>query len=206
MTVKLHLGCGSRVPEGWINVDYSLGARLAKLPLLGYLLTKTGLLRTDWNNNIFLHDLRKPFPFEDGSADFIYTSHTLEHLSREEGKLFLAESYRVLKKNGVLRVVVPDLKAIILKYQNGNIKADELLDHLYTSYEEASDSFIKRALAPYIRFPHKCMYDEERLVMIMNDIGFNAKLMPPFKSEIVNIEEVETESRTIEAVIVEGKK
>src|SRR5262245_9201104 len=31
--LKVNLGCGSRTPTGWINVDYSMGARFAKIPL-----------------------------------------------------------------------------------------------------------------------------------------------------------------------------
>jgi len=30
--MKLNLGCGNQVVEGWVNVDYALGARFAKIP------------------------------------------------------------------------------------------------------------------------------------------------------------------------------
>jgi translation initiation factor 1 (eIF-1/SUI1) len=45
--LKLHLGCGTNVVEGWINIDYSLGAHLAKIPLSKFFLRKTGLLRNE---------------------------------------------------------------------------------------------------------------------------------------------------------------
>jgi hypothetical protein len=57
--LKLHLGCGTNVVEGWINIDYSLGAHLAKIPLSKFFLRKTGLLRNEWDSRIMLHDLRK---------------------------------------------------------------------------------------------------------------------------------------------------
>jgi hypothetical protein len=50
------------------------------------------------------------------------------------------------------------------------------------------------------------MYDETRLVEIMTEIGFKAKAMKPFDSDISGIHDIEIESRTIDAVIVEGKK
>jgi hypothetical protein len=55
--IKLHLGCGSRVAAGWVNVDYSLGAKLAKIPFFGIILPKTGLLRNKWDSRIIIHDL-----------------------------------------------------------------------------------------------------------------------------------------------------
>ncbi len=204
--IKLHLGCGTNVVDGWINIDYSLGAHLAKIPLSKFFLRKTGLLRNEWDSRIMLHDLRKKLPFADNTVDCIYTSHTLEHLNKADGYQMLSESYRVLKPNGVMRVVVPDLRAIVADYLQNKIKSDEFLIALHVGYEEDSDSRLKKLLAPFVRFPHKCMYDETRLVEIMNDIGFKARIMKPFESEISDIGEIEIESRTIDAVIVEGKK
>ena len=71
--VKLNLGCGTQTPTGWVNVDYSLGAKLAKLPLFSYLNRRLKLVRTDWNENILVHDLRKKLPWADDSANMIYT-------------------------------------------------------------------------------------------------------------------------------------
>jgi SAM-dependent methyltransferase len=204
--LKLHLGCGTNVVEGWINIDYSLGAHLAKIPLSKFFLRKTGLLRNEWDSRIMLHDLRKKLPFGDNTVDCIYTSHTLEHLNKADGYQMLSESYRVLKPNGILRVVVPDLKAIVADYVENKIKSDDFLLALHVGYEEESDSGFKKVLAPFVRFPHKCMYDETRLVEIMTEIGFKAKAMKPFDSDISGIHDIEIESRTIDAVIVEGKK
>lgn len=54
-------------------------------------------------------DVRKPLPFATHSIDMCYSSHLLEHLSASEAMAFLAEQRRVLKPQGVIRVVVPDL-------------------------------------------------------------------------------------------------
>jgi hypothetical protein len=36
--LRLHLGCGPCTPAGWVNVDYALGARLARIAPLRPLL------------------------------------------------------------------------------------------------------------------------------------------------------------------------
>jgi len=51
-----------------------------------------------------------------GWFDGIYASHLLEHLNLEEGKRLLRECFRVLQANGVPRMVVPDLEAIVREY------------------------------------------------------------------------------------------
>ena len=91
--MKLNLGCGPQVTEGWVNVDYALGARLMKIPLFRIINKKVKLFKLDWNDKIYIHDLTKKFPWNDSTIDVIYSSHTLEHLSKNQGQRFLAECY-----------------------------------------------------------------------------------------------------------------
>lgn len=204
--LKLNLGCGSHVPSGWVNVDYALGAWVAKLPVFSLINKKFKLINFDWSDNIILHDLRKKFPWKDNSVDAIYSSHTLEHLSKAEGRNFLRECHRVLKPNGIIRIIVPDLKATINKYMQGEIPADEVLDELYVGYDSPNDGALKQKLAPFIRFPHKCMYDTPALLRLMSEIGFEVASKDAFESEIDDVQVIEKSDRTEEAVIVEGRK
>jgi len=150
---KLNLGCGEQTPRQWINVDYSLGARISKLPLFGLINKNLRLFDINWNPDIVLHDLRKEFPWEDQEVDVIYSSHTLEHLSREEGLHFLRECHRVLKTNGVIRIVVPDLRTIVEDYLKGAIRADTFVEYLGVLQEPG----LKGLLAPLNHVPHKCL-------------------------------------------------
>ncbi len=89
----LNLGCGQRFHPEWVNLDlHSTSASVQK-----------------W-------DLQKDLPFPDESFDVVYHSHVLEHFSRAEGIQLLARCWRVLKPNGVIRVVVPDLERIARQY------------------------------------------------------------------------------------------
>jgi len=106
--VKLNLGCGFHTPEGWINVDYALGARLAKYRLFRLINNKVKLFQGAWGQDIFIHNLTKRFPWSDCSVHTIYSSHTLEHLSKDHGLFFLQECQRVLMKQGIVRIIIPD--------------------------------------------------------------------------------------------------
>jgi len=81
---KLNLGCGSDYREGWINADLS-----------------------EWIKKDVTLDLRNiPLPFEDNSFDYIFSSHTLEHISGSLTPLMI-ELWRILKPKGVLEIRVP---------------------------------------------------------------------------------------------------
>lgn len=203
---RLHLGCGDLAAPGWLNVDYFIGARLARVPGLARLLRALGIFHLSWSPRIRIHDLRRPFPWPVAWADAVYSSHTLEHLGRVEGLHFLRECHRVLRPEGVLRVVVPDLRAIVRAYEKGEIAAIDLLERLCVFAERPGDGRLKRLLAPHVRFPHRCMYDAEALLARLEEVGFAARLEAPFVSRIPGIEEVEREDRVEGALIAEGVK
>ena len=144
--MKLNLGCGSQVIDGWINVDYSIGARFAKIPLFRALNNKLRLFDLDWNENIYLHDLTKAFPWADSTIDIVYSSHTLEHFSRDDGRRFIAECHRVLRKDGILRIVVPDLRHIVIEYIEGRIHADDFVEKLGVMYGNSKNVLKNRSV------------------------------------------------------------
>jgi predicted SAM-dependent methyltransferase len=202
---KLNLGCGSQVPDGWINVDYALGARFAKIPFFRALNKKLRLFETDWNDKIYIHNLSKRFPWADSTMDVVYSSHTLEHFSREDGRRFLAECHRVLRKNGIIRIVVPDLRYEVDEYIAGRTNAEDFVEKLNVLYSN-SNNVLKRRLYPFIQFPHKCMYDAPRLLAILSATDFEAASRDAFDSDISDVRLVEVETRIINAIIVEGRK
>lgn len=203
--MRLNLGCGSQVPDGWINVDYALGAKLAKLPLFPLINARLKLFDLNWNPKILLHDLTKRLPWADNSVDAVYSSYTLEHFSKQDGRHFLTECRRVLRVGGIIRILVPDLRHDVLEYMEGRVKADDVVEKLGVLYEKGS-SVLRSSLAPFIQFPHKCMYDEQRLLEVFDELNFDAAGRAPFDSDIADIRVVELAGRTENAVIVEGRK
>jgi SAM-dependent methyltransferase len=89
----VNLGCGSRYHPDWLNID-------------------------TWapDPDIQRHDLQSGIPLPDNSVDAVYHSHVLEHFDRSAGMAFLRECFRVLKNEGIIRVVVPDLEKIARLY------------------------------------------------------------------------------------------
>jgi len=64
----------------------------------------------------------KKMEIEDNIVDAIFTSHTAEHLEPYRLKWFFKEIYRILKKGGILRIVVPDFGKALQKYIEGDYK------------------------------------------------------------------------------------
>lgn len=89
----VNLGCGNRYLSSWYNYDF-----------------------TSNSNEVTAYDIRKKIPLSDSCADLIYSSHFLEHLTFEEASVTLLECKRVLKDNGILRVVVPNLEFYVNLY------------------------------------------------------------------------------------------
>jgi predicted SAM-dependent methyltransferase len=91
----LNLGCGTRCLDNWINIDFIKSRK-----------------------GVIAHNLLKGIPYPDEYFDVVYSSHVLEHFNKKQGEFFIKECFRVLKKNGVLRIVVPDLEQIVKSYIN----------------------------------------------------------------------------------------
>jgi SAM-dependent methyltransferase len=92
---NVHLGCGPVFVDSpdWINLDFAAASPAVKQAnLLGRL------------------------PLHSGKARLIYTSHFLEHIPRPKVDAFLRECLRVLRPDGVLRLVLPDLEEMSRSY------------------------------------------------------------------------------------------
>jgi predicted SAM-dependent methyltransferase len=128
--VKVNLGCGLAVTQGWTNVDASLNALVASWPRTAHkLLYRLSGANRYYSleqycdlleNHVFVHhELSHSIPLKDGSTNFVYSSHFLEHLFKQDGLRLLSESHRVLKSGGVIRVCIPDLAYAIEQYMQG---------------------------------------------------------------------------------------
>lgn len=91
--MKLHLGCGTKKLEGWINID-SVPACQPDL----------------------IHDLTKPLPYQDESVEAVLAEDLLEHFDKYMRFIVFYEWVRVLKVGGTVTVQVPNFKKILLKF------------------------------------------------------------------------------------------
>jgi len=226
--IRVHLGCGLITPPGWVNVDGSWNARLAKHPALRRVLHVLHVVPADkkeipWNPEVLIHDLRKHLPFRDGSAGAVYSSHLLEHLYFEDAQHLIRECFRILAEGGVLRIVVPDLRSIVREYlgehslrerPNGfehTCPADRLNQRLLMrSPAPPSENFFYRLYNSWKDFhSHKWMYDADSLKRHMESAGFiDVQQKELHASRIEGIEHVEDPSRVLqgEGICIEGIK
>jgi hypothetical protein len=94
--MKLHLGCGDKYLQGFVNID----------------IRKTKA--NDVIDNIFYLST-----IEDSSAEVIYASHVLEHVPRNKIKSVLKLWNKKLKKGGTLRISVPSFEKVVQAYNLG---------------------------------------------------------------------------------------
>lgn len=110
----VHYGCGFDAPEEWVNFDASPTRSLEKIPVLGQLVPTGSHGR--FPANVRYGDIVKGLPLADGSAELLYCSHVLEHLSLTDLRTALRNSRRVLRSDGTFRLVLPDLEQMIRDY------------------------------------------------------------------------------------------
>tara|TARA_B100001057_G_scaffold500093_1_gene613423 strand:- start:638 stop:1231 length:594 start_codon:yes stop_codon:yes gene_type:complete len=105
--VNLHLGCGKRNFDNFINID------LAKYKHIHFY--------KNVNNLDFIVN---------NSVDYIYASHVLEYFDYDEGKKVLKNWLKKLKKGGVLRISVPNFVSLIKVY-NKTKKIEKIMGPLF---------------------------------------------------------------------------
>lgn len=115
--VCIQYGCGVTAPNGWVNFDASPTLRLQKIPIFGRVATNG---RVTFPQNVRYGDVVKGLPIADASADLVYCSHVLEHLSHEDCRIAIRETHRILRPGGIFRGVLPDLERIAKDYLENN--------------------------------------------------------------------------------------
>jgi SAM-dependent methyltransferase len=103
-------GAGLCAPSGWVNFDSSPRLWAERLPLIGR-----------FAGRLFPADVRfgnivSGLPVAAGTADGVYASHVLEHLSRADFDDAIGNTFTMLKPRGIFRLIVPDLEVRALRY------------------------------------------------------------------------------------------
>jgi SAM-dependent methyltransferase len=199
----LNLACGTRMDWSWNNLDFSPYARIRRHERFARFLYRIGLMshqrRARLQNvdpQIIRWNLRKGIPFSSETFDVVYHSHFLEHIDRESGAAFLGECYRVLRVGGILRVVVPDLRWLVLRYtealhalESGDLSRSEAHERaIYDLFDQMVRTEVSgvmeqttwvRTLEQRIRPDaasagelHRWMYDKHSLGRLLTRIGF----------------------------------
>jgi SAM-dependent methyltransferase len=123
---------------------------------------------------VFL-DASRPFPIESGTFDFVYSEHTIEHLTQLQGRLMLSECFRVLRPGGAIRMATPDLRRIITLLEPAPS------EFVRTYLEWSTQMFLPWAPGPsgvcvvnnfFRDWGHQFIYDEDTLRYQLGQAGF----------------------------------
>lgn len=173
--LKLHVGAGDDIKLGWVNVDLNLRVPPhidpAKHP-----------------DTLFInHDLRRGLPLDDASCDLIYSSHFFEHLEYTQGLRLMRDCHRALSPGGVFRISLPNFKGLFEAYLKGDeayvdgVQIREVLPEVEAGTETLVDHI---NYGVYQYGEHKCVYDEEKLILILRRIGYSRVEPSEFREEI----------------------
>lgn len=98
-----NIGSGSFSHPAWTNVDYT----------------------SEWYKENRFHidfDLLslKEIPIKRNSAEIVYSSHTIEHITDEAAQNMFNESFKILKEGGILRLTAPNIDLDYRAYKDND--------------------------------------------------------------------------------------
>jgi len=157
-------------------------------------------------------DASKAMPFPDGYADFIFSSHLIEHFPRMQGAMFIQECFRILRPGGIIRIATPDSYKIMSYYVNGygkkKLEEDESIlqfRHVNVGVSKAMSELDR--LAHLLLQGHQSIYDADTLIKSMRAAGFNTiKVTDPWSSMNAQLAAETIVSHPTVSVVVEAKK
>jgi hypothetical protein len=91
--VKINFGSGTFPLDGWINVDLEAS-----------------------NKPDVVVDVGRPLPFAARTDDYIFCEDLIAYLGLDSVRVFLAECRRILKAQGAMRILTPDLAQLARSY------------------------------------------------------------------------------------------
>jgi len=164
-------GCGWSVADSWKNYDASPSLYLERLPMIGKFYSKND---SRFPEGAEFGDIVKGLPLLDNSCKGVYCSHILEHLSLEDFRIALKNTYKILKEGGYFRLVLPDLEYSIHKYINdsSSTAAITFLEETSLGREKRNRGF-KGFLSEWFgNSQHLWMWDYKSLAKELEMAGF----------------------------------
>lgn len=128
-------------------------------------------------------------PLEDGSCETIFNSHMFEHIPHIKLESILVEFNRVLEKDGILRILTPDLKKIARAYvetdeeffkeakkEDESLRTDLGYGGMFMNFAVSPGQdtvLMNRQLTEFISgYAHVYLYDFKMLEILLTRCGF----------------------------------
>jgi len=140
-------------------------------------------------------DCRIKLPFRDESIKGIFTEHFVEHLDYiEEFPYFLLECFRILKSDGILRIITPDATKYFECYLKSNLQEMEKIRNVEPGY------------LFHQGIEHKFIFDYETLSLSCMNARFRKVYRYDYKKGQEPYLLLDSEHRKLESLYVEVTK
>jgi len=177
---KLQIGAGPNSPPDWLNTDIS----------------------ASYSPRSVYMDATRPFPLADGTFDYVFSEHMIEHIPYAAGSFMLRECHRVLKPGGKIRIATPDLHRLL--DLRSTVKSP--IQQRYIVW--CTDSFVPEVKVYHETFVinnafrnwgHQFIYDEETLRNSLASAGFvDIVRYEPGESDDEHLRNIEEHGREIQ--------
>ena len=151
--LRLNVGSGVNYMEGWVNLD------------------ACDLFKRD--RAIMLPEEKLETMFGKDSADEIYMSDVMEHFYRWDGIEVLKDFFAVLKPEGLVRIMTPDLERLITTQNLTLQRKTELIRGAQGQPGPHEREQLMQAWKAYPRlFSHPYIWTDGELKGVMSSLGF----------------------------------
>lgn len=193
----LNVGCGRNAPPTWRNIDASPTVLLASIPVLGRMVPRPFPVNVRYGNIV------RGLHMRPSSCQAVFCCHTLEHLTYQGCLKALHNIFDLLLPNGILRVIVPDLRKLATVYLQHT--ADDAASRLMRWSglgEEVSPSPLRRLFG---NSRHRWMWDQKSLTEVLRNSGFHEIRSCAYGDNPI-FEAVENKDRYQDSVALEAVK
>lgn len=163
-----------------------------------------------FDKNVKFLNIIKNFPLKDGSVDVILCSHVLEHLSYVDFHKTLHNVYRVLKRGGFIRIIVPNLNYYINNYMTSDSDNPslEFMKKTFLGYEASRyESLKSKVRYCFGSSRHLWMWDKKTLLNTLKTINFSKiKAVNEEDNNLEIFKDVYTRTYDIEDIIIDCYK
>ena len=204
--VLINIGCGFNTGDSWVNYDASPTLFFEQIPLIGRFYTKN---ERRFPKNARFGDIVKRPLCKANTADAVFCSHMLEHVSLHDMRRSLKNIHQMLQIGSRCRLIVPDLEHIVNQYctNKSENRGHDFIEQTGMGIENPDRSFFAKLKRIFGHSQHYWLYDERSMFSELRCAGFNNIRRCEFgDSEILEFSEVEDESRFRNALAVECYK
>ncbi|MFX0186729.1 MAG: methyltransferase domain-containing protein [Candidatus Hodarchaeota archaeon] len=151
--IKIHFGGGKEKLDGYLNTDI-----VGKIPI----------------------NIAKKLPFPSRAVDVIYSCHVIEHLYYRQFRVFVKESYRILKKGGIHIIMTPSFTRLIdALYYNKDLKKKLLQGHEKFAGIKLDPATLLNYIT-HIYYGHRFIHDYESIARPAKLSGYSQIKIIPF--------------------------